>query len=259
MLTKCGNQYYQLIKRSKSWVFWHTFTKVIDMQPYFHVEMLTEEQVYLYTERLRAKDESVIEPLILHHIPLAAHFAGQIEKQFGYREGECLSAGFAALVGTINRIFKSETPILHDNNITPYLIICIKGAILDYLQHDHLMPVSRTTLKKGIKNLPRLTPITMLPSGFETSIDHLLEHRDYVESDLQGTYIEMGLSERDIKILQMKLEGYTYQEIADQIGLSLPMIGKIFHSIQDKFIALFHFRPKHARKQRSDKAIEEVA
>lgn len=226
-----------------------------ELPKYLHVNMLSEEEVYLYTERLRAGDSSVMHLLILHHVPLAAHFAGQYAVGYGYQDNDYLSVALASLVGSVNRIFVNKT--MTNNNITPYLIVCIKGALQDYVNHDHLMPVCRATFKKGVKNLPRMNPITVLPSGYETSIDHLLEHRDYVESDLQGTYIEMGLSERDIKILQLRIEGYTYQEISTMIGLSLPMIGKIFHGIQDKFIALFHFRPKHARKRRSDRNQEE--
>ena len=232
------------------------------LAPYLHVQMLSEEEVYLYSQRLMAKDPTVIQPLILHHIPLTAHFAGQLQNNDFNNGGECLSAGLAALVNAVNRLYHAagtDTPILRDTRITPYLIVCIRGAIIDFINKDRLVPVSRTTIKKGIKDFPQMTPITVLPSGYETSIDHLLEHRDYVESDLQGTYVEMGLSERDIRILQMKIEGYTYQEISELVGLSLPMVGKIFRGIQDKFVALFHFRPKHARKRRSDRNQEEVA
>ncbi|MCK9460608.1 MAG: hypothetical protein M0R80_13295 [Proteobacteria bacterium] len=229
---------------------------MIELKKYLHVDMLSEEELYRLTSLLREHNESAMKPLILHHIPLTAHFAGQTTLQFGYRSGECLSAGLEGLVASINRIYEAagtDTPILRDNNITPYLVVCIKGAILDFVNHDHLVPIGRATVRKGLKDFPRLTPITILPSGFETDIDHLLEHRDFVESDLQGTYIEMGLNERDIKVLQLKLMGYTYQEISDLTGYTFPLVSKIFRGIQDKFIMLFKFRPRHARKRRSDR------
>lgn len=183
--------------------------------------------------------EPSVDKLVGWHIKLTVWISGSMEREFGYPRGDLVSAGLLGLVTAVNRVISGET-VMRDMNLTAYVTVYVKRFVREFMIKDHLMPVSRTVLAKGII-MPRVCGMgTLLEIG----------ENDWRECQYEALLTDLEYGELERRVLSLRVEGYNYAEIAGFLDVSNSYVGKVMLEIQKKFEREFG-RPRNARKRRN--------
>ena len=139
------------------------------------------------------------------------------------------------LYGFINRIFKTQNVRCEYKEVFQELFVVLINCIDRYDEESgcfyfFVKCASERRLFNLIDRLSKNKKIVSLDelcfsSGNESYLDYIEEtdNRMYYETELYKK-IKEELDERDIKIIDMKVEGFTYQEIADYLGVNKQLI-----------------------------------
>lgn len=190
---------------------------------------LKDEEITNLTILLRATGcRKSKEELIKSHMYLAASMAGRYIKMHPRREDDLISA---ALLGLTQAVTWAPAR-MHDNNITPYIRTTVQRFIRDYLQTDALVAIERREFKRRLENgnIHEVLPyFYFMPS--EDKDEENPRDSEYADvtpevfDDPVQEYSEMvqfiHKDNDDLQfILQGLLEGNTYEEIADELGVT---------------------------------------
>jgi len=198
----------------------------------------TEEEITRMVVSYRGGNTDLVIPLIKAHITIANKIAGHYARYNHYRREDLYAVAFLGLCEAVDR----AAYVLEDNGITPYLARSIKGKIQTFLCSDCLIPIPRGEFKKRmetedasdyiartsnddltldtfyggvIENIAVIIPLTnrVMENLDIPTTDHSLDKM----SDL---YHKMGLTEIECQIIDMRLDGRTYDEIGTALGMT---------------------------------------
>jgi DNA-directed RNA polymerase specialized sigma subunit len=181
--------------------------------------------------KLRSGDTSVIEEIAHRHMTPVQIAAGPFIGRWPKHRDSFVAV---ALEGMMEAINKARLGHLYDNNITPYISKCVQASLRGY-QEKMLKPVYVSNyLHNETGDEVVVYSLDAQPADFTAS--------KYIEPESQETEDIMetlGFKEIEKKMLRLRMQGYTYVEIAEEVGMTK---GGVILRIQ-------RLRPKARRAQ----------
>lgn len=204
------------------------------------IEIL-EQKVIL----LRSGDKSVVDDIAVSHLGLVISIVGRYVSFFPKQADDLMGVGQLKLVECINNFSVNGK----DNNITPYIITCIHGALGVFLQRDNrLIKLKSNDYKKAIKeSQDRGVPLRLIIGDFETMNTkpyHENPEEDELDKDLETSSRlqilddQSGMETAEIVdsccptrfhmlVCKGLMEGNTESNIAREIGKSKQRVNDI--------------------------------
>lgn len=190
------------------------------------------------------KRPHVMGAIIKGHIRLASQIAGRYMWKHPLKSEDIVSAAMFGLVQAVE--WAPER--LRDHNITPYIVTTIHRFISEYLERDHLVRIPRNEYSK------RLQANKYIPIIFD--IDPKEDDEENREYDTVGSFdppvydtdkpiefedlcdrLELTYEER--RIIDLRVKGYTQQEVGEIIGKKRQWIGFVLEKLQERYIKIF--------------------
>ncbi len=191
--------------------------------------------------KIRSKDRAACDRAILGLSLLGLQIVGRYLAVMGsdHLSDDLAGAAFAGIVDAIDRVAKGEAKMLHDN-LRGFVVSNIHGFIADEINRQAVVRVPRSTQSAKRRAGEKIVKPTQVdfddpaieqrgstPScASEVEIKDLLEH--VIESD------------QEQKILSLRQEGKTDEEIADDLGLSKTTVFVIRRGLENRFLELFY-------------------
>lgn len=186
----------------------------------------------------------VMGAIIKGHIRLASQIAGRYMWRHPHKTEDIVAA---AMLGLVKAVEWAPTR-LEDTNITPYIVSTIHRHISDFLETDHLIKIPRDAYKK------RLQANKYIPIIFD--IDPKEDDEENREYDTVGSFdppvydtdkpIEfedlcssLELTHEERRIIDLRVKGYTQQEVGEIIGKKRQWIGFVLEKLQERYIKIF--------------------
>lgn len=234
----------------------HPLTMTLDA-PEWRSLSVPEEAIEAYREN---GDEATRKLLIESHIMLAIGMAGNYARRLSRhrnldvaeRTDELASVALTALTQAVtwsgphlSKTGEFETSRLRDNNITPYIKTTVRSWLLRAIDRDPAtgMP-GRTRRAKAAK-------------GVEVTTQHVISIDEMNDEARAGMYtiplarreeptlefeeaLDLAiLTDRERRVIDLRREGHTYASIADLLGLSVSLIGKIVAPVEERFLKIY--------------------
>jgi hypothetical protein len=213
-------------------------------------------------ERLREGDRSMIDPIIAGHYRLVtAIIAGSIRKRG--KSADIEGAAFLALVEAVNDCCphwegKEYLPSrLYDNNITFYITTTVKFAIKDEYGADHIVRVPARTIRAKIADGEKFEDLVPKPPieiggdyaedfGISNSLNGMImpfyipiARNDFPSIEFNEALAKCTRGPMEEAIINLRKEGFTYQEVGKKVGYSDSMIAVIMPQIEARFDKLY--------------------
>jgi len=178
---------------------------------------------------LEHPDDTLIkEKLIRVHIYLLYKIINKYIQLNPNKKNDILSVGLLGLCEGLNK-WKGEK-----DNLTNYLRLTIRGYIIRFLIKDQTIYIPVSNIKKQLKEYGELifiqNYISLNGLDKEKYNDKIL---DKIMEKEEIKLIKKSLPNKDKIILELRLEGYTYSEIAERIGKSIGWISKKIKSLKN--------------------------
>jgi RNA polymerase sigma factor (sigma-70 family) len=192
--------------------------------------------------RLKAGDPSAVDDAIMSCVKEAEKIARSISRNHPKKYDDIHSV---ALLGLCQAVSNIKNGKLETDNITMYIKNTIRGHIRHFIQNDHTIRITNYTLAQEMQSKDGFTfPIkyTIDPRWDDDNAEYS-EHDDSFDIPAPDkgdcTFINefyMLLTNFERIVLDLRSEGYTYQEIATRVNKSKSWIEKTLQVIKDKFI-----------------------
>ena len=128
---------------------------------------------------------------------------------------------------------KISDDLVNRNNAEGYLGMHVRAAITTFIAADRLIPVSRSSWYKG-RTPPSAYPI-------EDAVNLACDTSEMEETVRVFELIEAaGLNEREKEIALLLSKGYSFEELATDLNLSVRRIRQIRRSIGEKLIQVMN-------------------
>ncbi len=197
----------------------------------------------------------VRDQIVYGHMRLAISIASRFSFLNKHRAEDLIAEAFLILVKKVNQAVIA----LKDNNITPYLTSSLHGELSEFISKDRSMKMPNRTIRYYIEK-GRYTSLEKIPSQIALVVDKPSEEKDQNEYEnfvFKGPsitpQIEDDHSESEVleildkvtknfiekRIIELRAEGYTYQEIGPKVGCSKSSICIIIQTIEEKFNKLY--------------------
>lgn len=161
-------------------------------------------------EKLECRDK---DKMILSHVGLVYHLVDQYIRHYPdllcYKE-ELESVGLGAVVIAVNRIATYD-------NITGYIVKCVRGAILDAIAAKSLIKTPRGI--KALKSYPLTDPVNKKGDNSNETLEAIVSCCDG----------------RDFEIVKLRLSEQSDRQIAKQLGLSRLRVFRLRKSLQKRY------------------------
>lgn len=178
--------------------------------------------------------------IIKSHTRLALYLAGQYIKTNRRREDDLICQ---ALLGVTQAVAWAPERMV-DNNITPYIMATVKRFIRDFLEQDQLVTIERQAFKKMLESGESVQAIPYFRKIEEDERDEENPTSGYYEDCTTAIYDDYFDKEfyqylhrnntRLIAILDGLIEGYTFQEIADKLGITKQYVSVLLLEVKDR-------------------------
>lgn len=210
-----------------------SFKPMFDIPDRLTDEVLTAKVAeYRHTRSIVLRDE-----IIESHIRLALTLAGRFMTRHPRRKDDLISASLLGLTQAV----EWAPDRLYDNNITPYICITVIRFLRDYVQQDHVITVERRALKAGMMEGMKVIPY-MQPYEADDRDEENYQDGGYFDvtpavydlDDNQELFNYLNDNPTTEYIMTCLTEGYTYQEIADDLCLSKQRIGQLVIALRQK-------------------------
>jgi RNA polymerase sigma factor (sigma-70 family) len=192
---------------------------------------------------IKLKSGEPVGPKIIEgHIKLAMAIVG---RYYGRTRNSADDLVGAALYGLCQAV-EWAPKRLHDHNITPYIVSTIHRHISDHIEQNHLVRIPRETYK----NLRETGSVVPLPIDKNRDLDIFIDDEEYEYVDrvtpvhkddtpqiiIDEIRSSLMLTDFEDKMLDLKLKGFTYREIADRLGSSFQWIDNLFIGLRERAI-----------------------
>lgn len=180
-------------------------------------EPMEPEKLDLLVSRLRAGDASVCHTIIEHHLRLTLDICAKYARLIPSKVDDMV--GHACL--TLAKTVTTEIPLV-DNNITPYLVSRIHGALSDFVRRDSVVPHRKDSTIKPLDSLKGHTP-TRRGQQDMIALSDLIEHCVHTPEEE--------------KVIGLRREGYKDPEIANILGISTSSVNALKNRVYRRFCA----------------------
>lgn len=192
--------------------------------------VLEQEDLETLVSALQLGNATVVKPIILTHIRLAIHIAGQ----YAYTPSsgpDLVSVALTALCDGCQRVLGGKPLTGDDCNITGYLICLIHSRCNRFNCENRTIRVPLSSLikarKEGLKiNLPRTKELKSAANRYRESTNI---------SEVYEEIMACCTCDREIYIIRLREQCYNNAEIGVLLHLTPVRIGQILHSIEDRF------------------------
>jgi len=190
---------------------------------------ITAEELDSLVTRYRAGDDSCRGDLILAHIDTAQVTAIHYYMKYPNKYFDIISSAYLGLCQAVTWAQKK----LVDNNITPYIIVTIRRFISEYIDDDSLIRIPRSAIRKMLKlnddEIEAMFPKTIDNIDVKNQAD---KPQFYI--DVYEVINRLGLTNREKQILKLRVQGFTYREIGDELQIDHAWIARKIYSIRIK-------------------------
>jgi DNA-directed RNA polymerase specialized sigma subunit len=174
-----------------------------------NVRRLSEVEVEETVVRLKEGDLDARDRLIEAFVPLVKSIAYRYAKKYPYLRDELVTCALENLTYKVNRIWEGKA-LPYNNNVAPYLnsttCYAMRNCIARYLRHrDKVIPA-----QQGYVND---TPFLVL-------VDEVLSSEEF--------------NDQEKRIIQMRLEGYTDDEIAADFRVSRQWVSLLRSGLRER-------------------------
>lgn len=197
--------------------------------------------------------KEIVNKIVKGHLRLALNIASRWGYLFQNKIDDICGVAQLELIKATYRAITN----LEDNNITYYLSTSIHGAIKNFVENDNVFNVPARTIRYYIdKGDPRVNKLpkeiylfdhdteensenvnqgygnqsSMVPEIISNE-EKLIETQELIDK-ITNDYIEK-------RIIELRAEGYTYDEIGPQVGFCSSKICIIVQNIEKKFNSLY--------------------
>ena len=143
---------------------------------------------------------------------------------------DAIGEAMLALTEGLNR----ASTVLVNNQITPYLIKRVRGAIIDFIGDQYFVR-ARTYRRKKIKG-PYMESLNPTHMGI-THDYHANEVLESIEKCIQ-TDINLVRQEYKRAIVRLKAAGYSTVEISEMLSISIRQTNSLIQSIETRYIEM---------------------
>lgn len=193
-----------------------------------------EKLVIQLKTAIKEERNNIRNKIVEAHLKIGMYIAARYSLRCPNELDDIVSVMELALVKAVYRARNR----LKDNNITPYIIARIHGAIRDYIKNPKLYGMSGRTLdyyiEKGDQrgdNPPYQIQEEINNFTTKENDEELFLIKELLDKSSHG-YIEK-------RIIELRTEGYTYGEIGPMVGYCKARVQIIVSNIEDKFNTLY--------------------
>jgi len=200
-------------------------------------------------ERLKQGDPSVVDEVIIAHMDLANKLARYFARKHPHRADDIAGAAMLGLCKAVNKIREG---VLETDKVKTYINNSIRRNIMQFIQQDHLIHIPNWFFAKHADEDGFFIPIMYTIDRRDDDEENQEEGEELtfdVEAPQRGDEelvreFYMKLTNFEKIVLDLRAEGYTLEEIGEQVGKSYVWINKTLNKIKDKMILE---RAKHGR------------
>jgi DNA-directed RNA polymerase specialized sigma subunit len=219
---------------------------------------MSEEIIEAYRE---TGDEVTRNVIIKHHIALVIGMAGNYARRLNRhqnldvvdRTDELASVGLTALAQAVvwcgphlNKDGEFEPSRLRDNNIEPYIKSTVRSWIRRAISEDRVVSMPSRTFRKRIADGEQVEGPNVY--SIDEMQDEVSKHgiytiplakQEYPSLDFEEALNLAILTDRERRVIDLRREGHTYASIADLLGLSVSLIGRIVAPVEERFLRIY--------------------
>jgi len=206
-------------------------------------EQLPDADIQILCAKVRATGcKTSKDAIIQSHVRLAAYMAGKYIKYNRRRQDDLIAQAMFGLTKAVD--WAQER--MRDNNITPYIGATIQRYLREFLAEDQVITVERRAFKKMMESgeayhyIPYIYQIDPVlvdeenPEGSFQDVTPIVEDEmPGIEYDELHKYLHRG-NDRALFIIDKLVQGYTFQEIGNELGISKQRIGIIVQELRGR-------------------------
>lgn len=213
---------------------------------------LSDEELKSLTYKLQQKyDSEIAQKIIMHHRPAAFTAAGTVIRRHPHRKEDIRAAAMLGLVQGVKWVSQGR---MYDLEITPYLVSCCYSAIGTFIEFDRVIRVPHST-----RQLHGIGPRLLVDDsedwiGVNVSLISQLGNEDgmtpseiYSARETQPSTAEPEAltgelmtaicdTDQQKKVLELRLEGRTYDSIARTLHVTKGYIMKLIHKLRENYL-----------------------
>lgn len=210
---------------------------------------LTEDELKALTIKIKRHwDSETAQKIILHHRRMAFVCAKVVSHK--HRKTRYADIRAASMLGLVRgvRYASSLYLRLHDSNITEYLAQCCYTAIRDFIEMDRVIRVPHTSLARlhaegefsdsDWEGVPCTLEVDLPDSVIDE--DRTKNMTIHPEAEIKALNDELikRICDTDQQscVLHMRMEGHTYQEIADHLDCTEGYISQLISKIRKNYL-----------------------
>lgn len=184
-----------------------------------------ESLAQLILSGLLTEDDA--DQLVLLHLSVVRSIARRLDRVYsGNRYHDLVGEGVVAVITGV----EDAKAKLHDLGITPFLIQRMKNAMFKYIARDFVVRVPRDRYRVGggvmWSSIDSSDPDEELLYEISKSSSH--------DSGLMEEILRHCESDRDHKIVTLRIEGYTLRQIGKEVGLSSMTVSRWIRNLYQK-------------------------
>jgi DNA-directed RNA polymerase sigma subunit (sigma70/sigma32) len=181
---------------------------------------LEEQEIDSLVDRLKKKDNSAIERIVIGHLRLAIYIAGQYANFAPKKAYDFISEAVVGIVEICNEII--NTGIIEDE-LSKLIIIRMHKLIVKFFRKDHLIRIPYTSL---IRNKIKIS-VSSLDENISKKQYNLLDFFDILNTSMK--------TDQERKIVELRILKYNDIEIGKKLKLHPTTIGQIRKRIFRRF------------------------
>lgn len=122
-----------------------------------------------------------------------------------------------------------------------YVSMCIQNAVVDMLENNYIIKIPRSEIRrrkeKG-ESLDTLPRAKLIDDGEIRDLQRARIFPTWMKLQVKDIYTLLGLSDREKRILELRIEGYTNEEVGLEFSISEAAIRKAIGLIRGRYLTL---------------------
>lgn len=200
---------------------------------------IDQESVKPLIEKAKNGDKQAREALIRIHIDLANVIAKRYWSRRPQFRDEIKSAAHYAVVKTVNRVVDGDSLT---ENLTGSIALRVRGEIILFLTKNYVVRIPKMLFKLRMP-LPKMYSLGDKDEIFANSVTPSTVDYELVCVDLRT---KLALTPDELAIINLRIEGHTFEEIGEKLGCCKSNIHRILCNIRQKYIEFARINPEIA-------------
>lgn len=186
--------------------------------------------------------QNVVNDVIENQMGMAKSLAVRFMMTNINRSEDVLSAAYMGLVHAVNWIYDHPEKDFDPDRLGSLINTIIRRWIIDYLDHDTIIPIARRTISDHAERGSVLLPPKVFRweamkdfENYEILDNGYLQEQNTLEIRIE---LDNHLTDTEKTVLDLKLRGYNQYEIANMMKCSQPWVNLVVGEIRDKYTTL---------------------